>query len=175
MWRRQNIPISSLQLKAKGVAQPSLELGYDEGKYLIDLPRPGDIVVLASVFRQAIEKRASRRSYLNKPLSLEELSFLLWCTQGVKEVFGGEVVLRTVPSAGARHAFEACLLINKVKGLKPGLYRFLALKHKLIDINLDSGIAAKVTGACLDQAMIAQSAVTFIWVAVAERMCWRYS
>ena len=47
-------------------------------------------------------------------LSLAELSYLLWCTQGVKETKGQAATLRTVPSAGARHAFETYLLVNNV-------------------------------------------------------------
>ncbi len=35
----------------------------------------------------------------------------------------------TVPSAGACHAFETYILVNRVEGLEPGIYRFLALKH----------------------------------------------
>ena len=65
------------------------------------------------------------------PLTI--LSYLLWCTQGVKEVFQGNATLRNVPSAGARHAFETYLLINNVDGITPGLYRFLALEHSLIN------------------------------------------
>lgn len=46
---------------------------------------------------------------------MEELSFLLWCTQGVEEVIPPHGTMRTVPSAGARHALETFLLVNRVK------------------------------------------------------------
>ena len=60
------------------------------------------------------------------------------------------------------------------RACQPGLYRFLALEHKLVAVDLAPGLAAAVAKACWDQAMVARCAVTFIWVAVAERMTWRY-
>lgn len=79
-----------------------------------------------------------------------------------------------MPSAGARHAFETYLLINRVETLEPGVYRYLALDHALAATNLKPGMADEVTHACYDQGQVAQSAVTFLWVAVVERMTWRY-
>ena len=43
-------------------------------------------------------------------------------------IMQGGATKRTVPSAGARNAFETYLYIDKVEGLEPGLYRFLALE-----------------------------------------------
>jgi SagB-type dehydrogenase family enzyme len=61
-----------------------------------------------------------------------------------------------------------------VESLKPGLYRFLAIEHKLQEVTIDSNIAKQITHACLNQRFILSSAVTFIWTAVAYRMMWRY-
>ena len=83
--------------------------------------------------------------------------------------------LRTVPSAGGRHALETWLLINRVKGIQPGLYRYLAFSHSLAIINTTSGMADSIMSACLGQAFVRSSAVTFIWSAVIYRMAWRYS
>jgi SagB-type dehydrogenase family enzyme len=84
------------------------------------------------------------------------------------------VTLRTVPSAGARHAFETYLLINKVEGLTPGLYRYAAIDHALVTLDLSPEVNARLTAACEDQSQVATSAVTFAWGAVIERMIWRY-
>ena len=158
----------------KGLLQPPLELGYDELKTLIDMPAPVDIEVEAIDLRKAIESRRSVRSYSEQPLTLDELSFLLWCTQGVKEVIARPVTLRTVPSAGSRHAFETYLLVNRVEGLRPGLYRFLAIEHKIAEVSLEQGLADRIAETCLQQGHVKTSAVTFIWIAVAYRMMWRY-
>jgi SagB-type dehydrogenase family enzyme len=122
----------------------------------------------------AIERRHSIRSYRRVPITPEELSFLLWCTQGVKEVHGTQATFRTVPSAGARHAFETYVLVNNVEGLEPGLYRFLALTHQLQMVDPDPTIAHRVTSACFDQQFILRSGAVFLWTAVPYRMTWRY-
>ena len=158
----------------KGVPQPPLQLDYPATQAPIALPTPHEVTGNPLDIREAIEKRRSVRQYSSQPLSLAELSFLLWCTQGVKQVIGRPVTLRTVPSAGARHAFETYLLINRVDGLAPGLYRFLALEHKLLEIDLSADVAARMVEACWRQQFVRTSAATFIWTAVAYRMTWRY-
>jgi len=92
----------------------------------------------------------------------------------VHEVLNGRATLRTVPSAGARHALEAYLLVNRVHGLEPGLYRYLAIGHKLVPVVLGSNLARDVAEAAADQVFVAQSAATFIWCADIKRMAWRY-
>jgi SagB-type dehydrogenase family enzyme len=106
---------------------------------------------------------------------LEELSFLLWCTQGIKEVIPGSATFRTVPSAGARHALETYLLINNVDTLSAGLYWYSALRHGLILIDDGDQLADQLVTACLGQRFVAQSGATFIWTASSYRMTWRYS
>lgn len=160
--------------QSQGKQQPPLELDYDLTKPIIKLPSPDSLKYGQTPLIEVINSRRSVRQYSGEALSLEELSYLLWCTQGVKKVSRGVATLRTVPSAGARHAFETFLLINRVVGLKPGLYRFLALGHGLIEVNLDPDIGEKVVAGCLGQRFIASSAVTFIWIADVPRMYWRY-
>jgi SagB-type dehydrogenase family enzyme len=79
-----------------------------------------------------------------------------------------------VPSAGARHAFETILLVNRVECLPAGLYRYIATRHALLNLNAPEDVADQIRGACLQQDQITGSAVTFIWTAIAERMAWRY-
>lgn len=158
----------------KDIKQPPLELSYDKNQPIINLPDPSKIKIKDISLRKAIETRQSMRKYKNHKLSLEELSYLLWCTQGVKNVIPDKVTRRNVPSAGARHAFETYLLINNVEGLNQGIYRYIALENKLVEINLEQGIDDKVVEACLGQKFIKNSAVTFIWTAVPYRMNWRY-
>lgn len=160
--------------QGKGFPRPPLELDFDGTKSIISLPHPKHIDIGRIDLVEAIVNRRSVRKYSEEPLTLEELSFLLWCTQGVKEILGLPATLRTVPSAGARHALETYLLVNRIKGMQPGLYRFLAVNHKLVEISLDPSLADRITEACLDQRFVKTSAVTFIWVAVPYRMVWRY-
>ncbi len=158
----------------KGLPQPPLEIPPDPQKPVMSLPRPGSLDIPPLDLRDAIEGRRSTRSYLREPITLDELSFLLWCTQGVQQVHGDQMTFRTVPSAGARHALETYVLANAVEGLEPGMYRFLALSHQLQQVERGPAVAHRVTSACFDQQFILHSGAAFIWTAVPYRMTWRY-
>ena len=124
---------------------------------------------------EAIEKCESIRDYSSIPMSINELSLLLWCTQGVKRIIPNVVALRNVPSAGARNAFETFLLINNVDGLESGLYKYVALEHVLLKLDLNKDLSEKFTLACDEQDHVKNSNVTFIWTAVPDRMTWSYA
>jgi SagB-type dehydrogenase family enzyme len=158
----------------KGVEQPPLELPWPSDAKLIPLPPHEKMDIPGINLLTAIEKRKSVRKYNEQSLSMDELSFLLWCTQGVKSITSRPATLRTVPSAGSRHPFETYLLVNRVEGLKTGLYRFIASQHALLAVEISSEVTEKVTHACIDQVQVRNSAVTFIWDAVVERSFWRY-
>jgi len=157
----------------QGVPQPPLELAFPQNDF-IPLPHPSSLVIAEFDLRKAIEQRESVRKYAPVSISLAELSYLLWCTQGVKAVTDRPATLRNVPSAGSRHAFETFLLVNRVDGLEAGVYRFGALEHGLAAVSHESDLAQKACLACSKQEHILNSAVTFFWVAVVERMTWRY-
>jgi len=160
----------------QGKPQPPYQLPYDPKLPLIDLPKPESIDLGEYPLRRAIEERRSLRRYSEDSLSMEELSYLLWLTQGVKKIDEKrKVTWRTVPSAGCRHPLETYLSINRVDGIMPGLYRFLALEHKLAPIQINDLFNEKLTAACLGQRQVRTSAVTFIWATVPERTIWRYS
>lgn len=158
-----------------GKPQPSLELEYDPAAQIVDLPQLQDLQIDPLAVSTAIQQRRSVRKYAGQHLSLAELSYLLWCTQGVQKSLPSHT-LRTVPSAGARHAIETWLVINDVSGVQPGLYRFIASKHQLslVAHSIDNDIADQVTSYCSNQTFIKSAAALFIWVAVPYRMSWRY-
>ena len=158
----------------KGLPQPPLEIPPDPGGKIIDLPGPGSLRIPPLDLRTAIERRRSVRVFIQEPVSLTELAFLLWCTQGVQRVATPYATFRTVPSAGARHAMETFLLVNDVEGLEPGLYRYLALSHRLQHIATDPSLPVRITEACLNQQFILNAGIVFLWVAVPYRMTWRY-
>ncbi|MGI6092556.1 MAG: SagB/ThcOx family dehydrogenase [Veillonellaceae bacterium] len=160
--------------KEQGIPQPRLQLEYDNTLPLIDLPDPETFPEINLNLLEFIELRTSTRQFSGRKVTLPELSYLLWCTQGVKGIMGDKATFRTVPSAGACHAFETYLLVNNVEDLEPGLYRFLALEHKLLPVKLTKEISDEIFAACLKQPSIKLSAVTFIWTAVTERMTWKY-
>lgn len=159
----------------QGLAQPPLELPCDSRLPRVPLLAPSEIDLEDISLRKAIEKRVTRRDYAKKPLSLKELAYLLWMSQGVKLIKEGKLTNRNVPSAGARHAFETYLAINMVEDLQPGLYRYLALSHELVALHHEPDFINRMKVACRNQEHVLSAAATFIWVSVLERMTWRYS
>ena len=122
----------------------------------------------------AIARRQSRRRFADTELTRAELAFLLWATQGVRKQIGPGTLLRTVPSAGARHAFETYLYVRRVEGLAEGVYRYLSVEHELACLREEPGMGESVTEACFGQAFAGRSAVTFFWTTIPYRMEWRY-
>ena len=161
--------------QTQGLSAPPLEKAAPQDARTIPLPQPLDITVPRMDIRNAIEKRRSVRHYSRDPLTIEELAYLCWCTQGIVDVKAPFYTLRNVPSAGGRHALETYLLINRVKGIQPGLYRYLSFSHDLVAIDTTSGVSDTIMSACLGQAFVRSAAVSFIWSAVIYRMAWRYS
>jgi SagB-type dehydrogenase family enzyme len=108
-------------------------------------------------------------------LSLDELAFLLWSTQGVRQVVHEAAVLRTVPSAGCRHPFETYLAIVRVEGLASGIYRYLPLDHSLVLVRAIESVSVQLVAATRGQGFSCQAAVTFIWTVIPARTEWRYA
>ncbi len=123
---------------------------------------------------EAITRRESVRKYTGESFTQEELSALLWATQGVRKVLSRASALRLVPSGGARHAFETYLAVSRVEGLAPGLYRYLPFDGELVKLMEDGDIGRKAAAACMDQTFVASAAVTFLWTVIPARMEWRY-
>ncbi len=164
----------SLTDQAKGVAVPDPEKPVLAGQKVITLLKPEEWKNLGNVdLVTAIKNRRSRRTFLKKPLILEELSFLLWATQRVMRK-GQGYTMRTIPSAGARHALETYLCVLEAEGLKPGVYRYLPTRHQLVEEFLDEELAFKIIPACLGQEFAGSAGVVFAWAAIPYRMEWRY-
>jgi SagB-type dehydrogenase family enzyme len=161
----------------KGVPPPPPQKPYPKDAKLISLVSPEQLTIGKMPLIEAIRRRRSRRIYTKEPFALEELSFLLWATQGISKTTPRDVsenVLRSVPSGGARHPFETYLLVNRVTGVEPGLYRYLPLENKLCLLSADPELARKIHEANYEQ-FVENSAVTFIWTAIPYRTEWRYN
>ena len=159
----------------RGIASPPLQKPYPAGAKRFDLipaEKLHDISAM-DVFT-AIGNRRSRRAFSLTALTLKELSFLLWATQGIRKIAEPGTAFRTVPSAGCRHALETYLCVFHVAGLEEGIYRYLSLEHQLLPVSRPENLASRVAEAALDQEFAGKSAVTFIWTAVPYRMEWRY-
>ena len=117
--------------------------------------------------------RHSSRVYTGEGMSLLQLSFRLWATQGIKDIRGKSyATLRTVASGGARHPFETYLIVNNVEGLAPGKYHYLPMEHavEFLGAAEDNSVAESL---CF-QNWVTKANVIFYWSMVAYRAEWRY-
>ncbi|MCE5283470.1 MAG: SagB/ThcOx family dehydrogenase [Deltaproteobacteria bacterium] len=161
--------------QSRGIAPPPIEKPAPAGGARIDLAAVGAWKGIADIgLAAAIGNRVSHRTYRKGALSLDELSFLLWATQGVRQRIDSGHAYRTVPSAGCRHALETYLCVLSVDGLERGVYRYLPLEHQLLYEFTEEDLAGRIVRAAFGQPYPGQAAVTFVWTAIPYRMEWRY-
>ena len=161
----------------KGLPALPPQKPYPSDANLIDLVSPEEFDLGKMPLLDVIRQRQSRRKFLDTALSLEELSYLLWATQGVRKKMEHSdrvITFRTVPSGGSIHSFETYLAINRVDDLEVGFYRYLPLDHKLHFIRPDKQLAEVIADACCGQSFIQEAAVIFAWTTIPYRMEWRY-
>ena len=141
-------------------------------------PLPGDFnkLPLNNDIVQVLLHRKSSRVYTGEPVTLLELSFLLWAQQGIRGLRGKSyATLRTVACGGARHEFECYLAVLNVEGIKPGLYHYLPMTHEIELISEPEQLAVKVGEVLAGQDWCGKSNVVFFYSAVPYRAEWRYS
>jgi SagB-type dehydrogenase family enzyme len=171
---RQTVDFSRTD-QSRGVPAPPLEKPFAAGQTRVNLASPGQWTGIGSVdLAAAIGNRQSRRRFTGQPLTLDEISFLLWATQGVHRQINAATALRTVPSAGARHALETYVCALRVDGLAPGCYRYLPLEHELLLEFPDNSLPDKLAVSTLGQSFVGQAAAVFVWTVIPYRMEWRY-
>lgn len=171
---RQEVDFSATD-QSRGVPPPPIEKPCAPGTPRISLPGQKTWGEIASIdLGGAIAQRQSCRRYKPAALRMTELSFLLWATQGIRRVLNAATALRTVPSAGARHALETYLCVLNVETLDRGVYRYLPLEHELAAVKPVADLAGRLTEATLGQSFTGSAAVTFAWTAIPYRMEWRY-
>lgn len=159
----------------RGVPAPPVEKSFSNEKKRIDLAKKAQFRKFSGTdVIDAIQNRRSHREYLHRPLGIDELSFLLWATQGMQEKISSSTVLRTVPSAGCRHALETYVCVMNVRGLGEGIYRYLPVEHQLLLESSEEGLEDKLAHAALGQTFVGKAPLVFIWTAVPYRMEWRY-
>lgn len=160
--------------QSRGVPPPPVQKPYDPNAPLVNLPKPNKSVLTQNDLYACMRQRRSRREFSRKPLSLDELAFLLWATQGIDELIGNYASLRPSPSGGARHPLETYLLASRVAPLDEGVYRYLPVSHQLLFEFRETHLRAKITDATLGQSFVGDSAVVFVWTCIPYRCEWRY-
>lgn len=133
----------------------------------VELPKPryhSDTSI-----EEALLRRRSVRQYTDEPLTIQEVSQLLWAAQGMTGPRG----FRTAPSAGATYPLETYLVVGEVKGLVPGVYRYIPREHKLTKL-IDGDLRSELSSAALGQEWVEKGAIDIVFTAIYERTTWRY-
>lgn len=121
---------------------------------------------------RALRVRRSIREYEGRPLTVEQVSQLLWAAQGITEPVHG---FRTAPSAGATYPLETYLVVKEggVEGMEAGVYHYRPRGH-VLELLRRGDFSGKLMAACLDQEWVGEAAVNIVLTAIYERTTWRY-
>ena len=120
----------------------------------------------------ALRRRKSVREFARRPLVAGQLSYLLWASTGIRATEGVHA-FRTAPSAGALYPIETYLTVNRVEGVRPGVYHYGIRRHDLEEI-CAGHFGMETARAALGQEMCAGAGAIFIWTAVFARATWKY-
>ncbi len=149
--------------KVNGITAPSEAISTER----IKLPEPGHDSPTS--IEQALLKRRSVRDYKDEPLTLAELSQLLWAAQGITDRRG----FRAAPSAGALYPLEVYVVAGNVSNLPSGIYKYKPHEHELEKI-LEGDKRAKLCIAALGQSSVKDGAIAIVFSAVYERTTQKY-
>lgn len=141
----------------------------------INLPTDFEHLKIDGDFLHIVNTRRSHRVYTQEPMPLLQLSYLLWCSQGVQSVRGkAYATLRTVPSGGARHPFECYLALQNVESLEDGLYHYLPMKHQIEFLGKAEDLHGFISESLCDQSWACKANAVFYYSCVFYRAEWRY-
>jgi SagB-type dehydrogenase family enzyme len=142
----------------------------EEGGRIVSLPEPRLEGALS--LEGALRARKSEREYSDAPVSLGEVSQLLWAAQGVTHSRAG-YDMRTAPSAGALYPIELHLVAVRVDGLEAGHYRYRIGEHQLVEVSGEDRRRA-LTAAANDQDCVGDAAAVIVVTGVVARTAAKY-
>ncbi len=141
---------------------------------LITLPEPD---TKGSTFlEQTIASRRSRRDFLPRQLSFEQISQLAWAACGLAaQGQSKKSKYRTVPSAGATYPLELFIVTGDPlrRTAANGLFHYLQARHALENL-VDEDIRSALASAAWGQGFIAVAPLTMVFIADFERTTGRY-
>lgn len=142
---------------------------------LTRLPAPED---LPSELGATLLARRTHRRFSRRRLSLQTLSTLLHWVWGRslegRDPILGRFVLKTSPSAGARHPTEVYVLPRRVGGLPASVYHYDVKAHGLRKVGERVSTNA-IVHAMGDQPWVGEAAATFVMTSLVERTAWKYA
>jgi len=145
------------------------------GELLLPLPRKMSIITV----EEAILLRKSIREWRDSPITIEQLSMILWASQGVVENVDGWL-RRAAPSAGATYPLEIYVVIGEGSVslgngsyVEAGVYKYDYRRHSLRLVK-SGDFRNDLWQATLRQDWVREAPVSLVICAVYERTTWRY-
>jgi SagB-type dehydrogenase family enzyme len=171
---RWQLILSKLQEKLDDI-EASFPESHPEEE-ILELPEPkydSDVSV-----EEALKNRRSIRTYDDTPLSLQDLSQLLWSAYGITKFYenapaflrGG---LRTAASAGARYPLELYVVVRNVTDLPIGVYWYKSGKHHLVKITEEDRWDA-LSEAAFNQPHFETASAAIVYSAIFQRNMEKY-
>ena len=117
----------------------------------------------------ALQHRRSVREYRPEPLTLAEVSQLLWAAQGLATGDGK----RTAPSAGGTYPLETYLVAGRVTGFAPGVYHYRPAQHELAEL-VAGDIRPELATLSMNQECVRNSAASILFATVVDRTAVKY-
>jgi len=144
-----------------GGKEEKQDMGTKEDK-IVKLPKPN--LKGAMSLEECIQNRRSKRSFSSQPLSLEQVSQLLWAAQGITDQKRG---LRAAPSAGALYPLELYVVKSD------GVYHYKPEEHELERLGSED-LRKPLAGAAHGQESVSEAPMDIVICAVYERVTGRY-
>jgi SagB-type dehydrogenase family enzyme len=134
------------------------------------LPQPD--VTGQVTLEKAIKSRRTIRSFASRPISLDNLSQLLWAAQGLIETGGFR---RSVPSGGALYPIDVYALVGEggVQGIESGVYHYKPRTHEITVVK-EGDLRRELAKAALGQMWMAAAPVNLIVTAEYKRSSSKY-
>ena len=133
----------------------------------IELPTPGQDSETS--LEGALRERRSVREFRQEPVTLAQLSQLLWAAQGITDSRG----FRTAPSAGALYPLEVYVMVGNVMDLPVGLYKYRPDGHRLLRMASDDR-RKQMERAAMGQDWVRENAALFVFSSVDSRTTRKY-
>lgn len=172
--RKQVAPLLSNIPQQEAVWYQAFKKYPHRPKIALEVPAPSNA---CPGLEEAIQRRRSMREFSGEPLSLDELSRLLFFGNGITktEALSEEIVLslRASPSAGALYPIEIYPVVFRVAGLQEGVYHYDVQGHSL-ELLSPGQYKDFMYEASHQQEMVLQSSAVFVMTAIFDRTRVKY-
>lgn len=121
---------------------------------------------------RAIGARRSTRSYSTQPMTLAELSDVLFLTTGISADRWGNA-RRTAPSSGALYPIETYVVAHNVDGVERGVYHYAIRDHD-IELLRAGDMRERVVDQAIEQEFLGECGIVIFLTQILQRMRPKY-